>query len=330
MNLQNEIDKTANFWIIKENEGLSSKEKEQLNLWLENKNHKKAYEKNKELVSNFMSLDDEFLKEMDEEIQDELDSFEKEKKQSFFSKYKYMAASFIVSCILAFSAFEVNSYYKPTFTKTYVSVDKKIINIVLPDSSSIDLDIKSQIEVAYYKGERTVELLNGKAFFDVAKDKKRAFLIKSNNTLIEVLGTKFEVVKENNLTKVNVLEGLVRVNYIYNSNGDKKAILQLTKNDSLIINNLGKVLSFKKIETNTIASWKNDIINFNKSTLKEASLIFQRYANLDIKFENYELSQLKISGKFSTLHYDSFFEAIDLIYNLKVLKEGNLVKISKN
>lgn len=328
MNLQNELDKQANLWIIKENEGLSKNEKEELNTWLENKTNKEVYNKNKQFVSRFIPFDEEFMKELDEEVKDEINTFET-KQKSFFFKYKYIAASIIMTCVFIFAALEVNKYYEPTFVKTYKTKNEKIINIVLPDSSSIDLDIKSKMNIVYYNTKRTVELLEGKAFFAVAKDKEKPFLIKSNNNLIEVLGTKFEVINSNNTTKVNVFEGLVRINHIYNSNGDIKAIRQLSKEDSFLLNNKGKVISFNKIDTNTIASWKNDIINFNKTTLKDASLIFERYANLEIQFDNYDLTQLKISGKFSTLHYESFFEAIKVIYKLEVQKQGNLIKISK-
>lgn len=325
MNLQNEIDKIANLWIIKENEGFSPKEKSDFDTWLKNKNHKISYEENKYLINECLTLDDEFIKEMQDDIKKE----EYIEPRNIFYRSKYLVASILIACIFSFAAFEINKYFQVTFEENFVSLDKKIVNISLPDKSIIDLDVKSQIQIAYYRDRRTVILKKGKALFYVSKNKSKPFLVKSGNTLIEVLGTKFEVVNINNSTKINVIEGLVRVNYIYNEKGDKKALAQLTKSQSFTLNNLGKVLSYGNVDTKKIANWKNDIIVFDKTTLKNAVKIFKRYTNQKIEFETHELSQFKISGKFSTLHYKSFLEAIELIYPIKTKIEGDLIKIVK-
>lgn len=326
MNLHDELNKKANLWIIKENEGLSQKEKEELKLWLQNKNSRKAYDLANELLNECLNLDDDFIKEMENDV---LDDMKNKKQTNIFYRNKYLVASIAAVCILFFTGFEINKYIQPTFEHNYVSLDKKIVNITLPDKSIIDLDIKSQVQIAYYKNKRTVFLNKGKALFSVSKNKDKPFLVKSGNTLIEVLGTKFEVINMKTITKINVVEGLVRVNYIYNEKGDKKALIQLKKSESFTLDNLGKILNNDKINIKDIANWKNDIIKFDKTSLKEAALIFKRYSNQDIEFEDYEVSQLKISGKFSTLHYESFLEAIELIYPIKIKKEGNLIKIVK-
>ena len=325
MNLQNEIDKKANLWIIKENEGLDKQERDELAFWLQNKNHKKSYDENRQIIDECLLLDNDFINEMENDILDEEDF----KEKNIFQRSKYLVASIFIACIFAFGTFEFNKYYKATFEENYVSLDKKIVNITLPDESIVDLDIKSQMKIAYYNDRRTVVLTKGKALFSVSKNKEKPFLVKSGNTLIEVLGTKFEVINLNKTTKINVLEGLVRVNHIYNEKGDKKALTQLTKSQSFTLNNLGIVLNYSDIDIKEIASWKNDIIKFDKTTLKTAVNILERYTNQKIEFESYELSQLKISGKFSTLHYKSFLEAIELIYPIKSQKEGDLIKIVK-
>ena len=47
MNLKNEIEKKANFWLIRQKEGLTSFEQKEFEFWLENKHHKKIYEENR-------------------------------------------------------------------------------------------------------------------------------------------------------------------------------------------------------------------------------------------------------------------------------------------
>lgn len=320
MNLENEIDKKANLWLMKEKEGLTVEEKEDFFLWLKNKRHEKSYLENKKLINECLSLDENFINEMQNEVLE---------KENIFLRSKYLVASLTIACMLIFSAYEVDQYYSPTYEQEYLSLNDKVLNISLPDKSIIDLDVKSQIKITYYNNKRTVSLEKGKAIFLVSKNKNKPFYVKSGNTLVEVIGTKFEVIRLKNISEINVIEGLVKVSYIYNKNADSKTLVQLKKAQSLRLDNLGKVLNYGSIDIQKIASWKNDIIVFDKMTLLEASSIFERYSNKKMNFQTYNLSQLKISGKFSTLHYDSFLEAIELIYPIKFTKNKNLIQIVK-
>ena len=68
MNLKNEIEKKANSWLIRQKEGLTSFEQKEIELWFENKHHKKIYEENKNLIDDCLSLDDDFIKELEDEV----------------------------------------------------------------------------------------------------------------------------------------------------------------------------------------------------------------------------------------------------------------------
>lgn len=321
MNLQNEIDKKANHWLIKESEGLSKKEENELRLWLENKNHKKAYEENKQLINECLELDEDFIIELEEEVLND------RRNISFFHRTKYLVASIAILCIIALSTFEINKYFISTFSQDYLTTNEKYLNISLPDNTIVDLDKNSQMNITYYNTKRVVNLSNGNALFSVLRNAEKPFYVKTKNTLIEVLGTKFEVITYDDKTVVNVFDGLVQVSHI--DGFDKKILAQLKKSESFILNNQGVILNKDLIDINEIATWKRDIIKFDKTTLKDATSMFERYSNNKIQFENEKLAELKISGKFSTLNYDSFLESIKLIYPIKIKKEGNIIKISK-
>ncbi|MCT7638140.1 FecR family protein [Aliarcobacter butzleri] len=321
MNLKNEIEKKANSWLIRQKEGLTSFEQKEFELWLKNKHHKKIYEENRNLIDDCLSLDDDFIKELEDEVLKDI------KIKSYFS-FKYIAASVAILFTIVFSGYEIKRYFIPNFTQIFVSVDDKILNIVLPDNSIIDLDKKSQIKISYYDTKRVVDLEDGNAMFSVSKDKAKPFLIKTQNTLIEVLGTKFEVINFDNKTVVNVLEGVVQVSYLSNI-FKTQTLAKLEKSQSLILDNEEKAYIQDVINTNEIATWKNDLIKFNKTSLEDASSMFERYSNNKMIFEDEKSSKLKISGKFSTLHYDSFLKSIEMIYPVKIVKDGNIIKISK-
>ncbi|WP_418180917.1 FecR family protein [Aliarcobacter lanthieri] len=315
----NEVEQQANFYLIRQKEGLSIDEQKEFDIWIKDEINQKVYIENKIFIEDILNLDEDFIKELEDEI------LEDEKSKSTFS-FKYLAASVVFLCMVTFGGYEVNRNFIPKFSKSFASIDEKILNIELPDNSIIDLDKNSQIQISYYDTKRVIDLEDGNAMFSVSKDENKPFLIKTKDTLIEVLGTKFEVINYDNNTIVNVLEGVVQVSYVSNF-FKTQTLAKLEKSQSFTFNNEEKRFIKNNVNIKEIASWKNDEIYFNKTSLKDASFMFERYSNNKMIFEDEKSSQLKISGKFSTLHYDSFLKSIEMIYPVKIKKDGNTVRV---
>jgi transmembrane sensor len=84
-------------------------------------------------------------------------------------------------------------------------------SITLADGSTVDLNSRSRLRVEFTKGERRVELAEGQALFQVAKDKYRPFIVSSGDAIVRAVGTQFDVYRKANGTTVTVLEGRVAV-----------------------------------------------------------------------------------------------------------------------
>lgn len=83
--------------------------------------------------------------------------------------------------------------------------------VTLQDGSRIELDARSRLRVHYSKGTRNVELYDGQALFQVAKDPTRPFLVHSGEATVRAVGTQFDVFRKAENTTVTVLEGRVAV-----------------------------------------------------------------------------------------------------------------------
>ena len=247
------------------------------------------------------------------------------KKPVYLYTLRTLAASVIF--VLFFFSYTYYENTKVSYSHEYVSINEINKNIILPDKTIIDMDIKSKLYITYYKNKRVVKFFNGKALFTVSKDKKRPFIIHSGKTRIEVLGTKFEVINLNNLNTINVIEGSVKVSYVNNNKTKNLSILK--KGDSLVLNEEGKVLKIQKINTEDIALWKENLLRFNKRTLKNALEDFSRYDDTKVIIKDYESANLRISGEFSTKELIKFYEALPFIYPVKITKEKNIINISK-
>jgi transmembrane sensor len=84
-------------------------------------------------------------------------------------------------------------------------------SITLADGSTVDLNARSQLRVEFSDRERRVELLDGQALFQVAKDKARPFIVHSGDATVRAVGTQFDVYRKDSGTTVTVLEGRVAV-----------------------------------------------------------------------------------------------------------------------
>ena len=82
---------------------------------------------------------------------------------------------------------------------------------VLPDHSVVELNTQSEIRVGFTTAERRVELVRGEAFFDVAKDPARPFIVMTDLATAKAVGTRFSVYRAQSGTIVTVAEGRVLV-----------------------------------------------------------------------------------------------------------------------
>ncbi|MBI1682810.1 FecR family protein [Caulobacter hibisci] len=83
--------------------------------------------------------------------------------------------------------------------------------VALEDGSRIDLAPGSRMTVRFTRGERHVDLGDAQAFFDVAKDSSRPFVIAAGDTRVRVVGTRFDVRRRDGQVAVGVERGLVEV-----------------------------------------------------------------------------------------------------------------------
>ena len=171
---QETIDQIAHQWHMRSREGLNVQEQKAFETWIETTEHKKAYETTRHLIESCLSLDDAFIKELEEDI---LNDEVAESSKVFYQRRSFFA-SLVAACLVLFVGFAIKNYYfEPTFEQHYATSDQKLLNIELPDTTTVDLDIKSAIDIAYYHHKRTVAFATGKALFSVAKDAHKPFVI---------------------------------------------------------------------------------------------------------------------------------------------------------
>ncbi|SDL34082.1 FecR family protein [Pedobacter sp. ok626] len=170
--------------------------------------------------------------------------------------------------------------------------------VILPDGTFAYLNAASSITfpTTFTHAKKREVTLDGEAYFEVAKDKKHPFIVKTNTQQVEVLGTHFNVKSyaDESTVKTTLLEGSVKVVF-----KNQRAILKPGQ-QSLVnpgSNNENISIDYDADVTEAIA-WKNGVFEFKNASIEELMLSAARWYDLNVIYEK-NLPDLKISGRIS-------------------------------
>jgi transmembrane sensor len=308
----------ARDWLSAEQEGIDIYKKQGFLSWINiSEEHERIFEEERSFRESIIGLPNQYKQKIAYQTRKEL------KREKLTKNIKFItpiAASFlIVICIYLFTDEKV-LYSQEVYGK------KVIQDIIMPDSSKIVLDVNTNIKVCYTDKKRKILLKEGKAFFEVTSNKNRPFYVKSDSILIQVLGTKFEVLKEKQKVKVSVKEGIVAIRH--GEDEDSKLIARIEKGDVLEISYLGKIESLKNISIEKLSSWKDRKFIFNQTPLDKVIKDFLKYSDkaVDIKLDS---KNYPVTGEFNVYELEKFLQFLPLIYPIEIEKKNDSIKILK-
>lgn len=153
--------------------------------------------------------------------------------------------------------------------------------INLPDGSSVWLNASSSLRypVSFSAKERKVEL-TGEAYFEIAKDKSKPFLVVNKNQTVEVLGTHFNIngYEDELDTKTTLLEGSVK---IFAGVNKSEAILKPGQQAQV----QGYTIKIKDVDAANAAAWKDGFFVFNDENISSAMRKIARWYDLDVVYK---------------------------------------------
>jgi ferric-dicitrate binding protein FerR (iron transport regulator) len=162
--------------------------------------------------------------------------------------------------------------------------------VLLEDGSRIWLNAASSIKfpTSFLPDERIVEL-KGEAYFEIAKNSKRPFTVRLDGQSVQVLGTKFNVNSYPDESRVatTLLEGSVKVvNQVTN-------VILKPGEQSQSTNSKVEV---EEVNTGDFLAWKNGMFSFHRADLRTVLRQFERWYNIDVKFES-DVPDIFFTGK---------------------------------
>ncbi|KDN55838.1 FecR family protein [Flavobacterium seoulense] len=211
---------------------------------------------------------------------------------------------------------------KIPFGKTFV--------ITLSDGTVVNLNAGSSLKypVQFIKGHSREVVLEGEAFFDVTKDKKHPFIVKTRGVDVKVLGTKFNVSSYKEDADINtvLVEGSVSLSSASASNVNE----MLVPGEKGTWNNDKKGIAVEKVDTRIYTEWMTGELVFRKASFRDIIVKLERVYNVKIQNKRSELLDKKFNASFNKNieSIETVLETMSKIQDFTFKKEGKLIKIN--
>jgi transmembrane sensor len=187
--------------------------------------------------------------------------------------------------------------------------------VTLDDGSRVHLNTDSKLVIRFHRGERDVELARGEAFFEVAHDAKRPFIVQADGARVRAIGTKFSVRRDASGVQVTLLEGQVRV-----ARADASASAVLNANQQLTVSATG-LSKPKSTDAAGETAWTSGRLTFHATPLAEAVAEVNRYTTHKVTLDlAASAAQQPITGVFDTGDTDAFVNSVAVALDLQASK----------
>jgi ferric-dicitrate binding protein FerR (iron transport regulator) len=263
-------------------------------------------------------------------IKIELNQKQSKPKIKFLYKAISIAAALVIGLFIGIYVSSLNSKTEPVYYAAH-SPKGSVSEMILPDGSVIFLNADSKIKYSIEgkKGIREV-YLTGEAWFDVAKNKKKPFVVHTPFYDVHVTGTQFNVKAYETDKEVTTTleEGQVIIQSSENYKLAEDVILK--PGEQIVLNTETKAATVKTVNTSWFTSWKDNKLIFVNMDMKELIVLLERKYGVEIEVNNKEILKLHFDG---TIKNESIIEIMEIIkktlpINYKVV--GQKIEITNN
>ena len=194
---------------------------------------------------------------------------------------------------------------------------------VLEDGSAVELNRGAQVFVRFTDEKRLVDLLAGEAHFTVSKDASRPFIVRARGTVVQAVGTAFNVLLNSDRVEVLVTEGRVLMNPSIATTREsvidesEPLVRSLTAGQRSVVE-FQSVVAPPVIEEVSLDSmdlrlaWKNERLDFTNTPLSEVILEFNRRNHTQFVIGDEPTKAIPISGMLNPQNIDDFIDMLEV------------------
>jgi transmembrane sensor len=195
----------------------------------------------------------------------------------------------------------------------------------LEDGSVVYLNTQSRVELRFTKNVRAIRLLEGEALFNVEHDAARPFRVMAGPAVIQAIGTRFNVYRNDTGATVSVVEGVVQI--APQSSLETPATLQprevhstasaadgaahrarVSAGEQARVSAGGGIVKRSMPDVAQVVAWRERRLVFRAEPLERVAAEFNRYNAVQIRIEGDALRARQITGVFDADDPRSFIQ----------------------
>jgi transmembrane sensor len=196
-------------------------------------------------------------------------------------------------------------------------------NVTLADGSELQLNTDTAVSVRLGARERRVTFERGEAFFKVARDATRPFIVVAGGTEARVLGTAFVVRLRPEQCEVLVTEGHVQ----FGRRGALGTNLGAQQH-AVLANTAAAALQVETLDAEAVArriAWQSGRLEFKNTPLREVVAEFNRYHRQRLALRDAATGAVPVGGPFEIQNLDGFVRLIENLDVTVVRRETDLI-----
>lgn len=218
----------------------------------------------------------------------------------------------------------------------YVSVTaapgvKKKIN--LPDGSVISLNSESKVSfLRGFASDKREIVLRGEAFFEVAEDSLRPFIVHTGNISTQALGTSFNINYSPYDTAITVAlaTGVVKIDK--QDKDRKRQITRLAPGQQLSYNKVTQQYAVVPFDRGEVLGWKQGVLSFRQANMEQTVRKLENWYGVDIEVDTSGMPDeaWNYTGEYDSQALDKVLEGIGFVKGFSFSRDGKEVRIVFN
>lgn len=194
-------------------------------------------------------------------------------------------------------------------------------DLVLADGTRVWLNSSSSLSfpAGFSGGQRNVKL-TGEAYFEVAKNKEKPFIVEANGTRIQVLGTHFNIgaYTDDQAVVTTLLEGSVKV-----SKNDKQ-VMMVPGQQAISKLNTNEI-TLGKADIDEVMAWRNGYFKFHNEDVKSIFRKVSRWYDIEVEYRG-NVSNQRFGGIYSrSKSINELLAYLEKIGNIHFKLEGRRI-----
>ncbi|WP_193161481.1 FecR family protein [Microbulbifer hainanensis] len=277
-------------WLARCDSGaMSAAEQRELDHWLEaDARHRLAFAQCRQLGLMTNLLRD------DPELNADLPPVRKVVRRGSYWRWFGAAAAMLM---IALATVLVRQHYAIDYYQTNIGAQRVVH---LDDGSTLMLNTDSRVGVRYSRDQRDLYLERGEAFFMVAKNRQRPFVVHVRGSEVRAVGTAFNVALRAGDVRVAVTQGIVEVK-AEDAAGDHRQLARMLPGQGIdfAAANPQQNSGIAPVNLERVTAWQTSRIYFDNDRLEDAIAEYNRYTTRKVVLVGDALADERISGVFN-------------------------------